>query len=97
MAARDLLSAAYYASGHMDEVIEQSRAALATNPSDEQAVYHLMLALRKQGHDDEARALVQQLVQLRAHSHVNDAPARHYQLYEESSPGVASNAPAVNH
>jgi len=97
VAARDLLSAAYYASGHMDEVIEQSRAALATNPSDEQAVYHLMLALRKQGHDDEARALVQQLVQLRAHSHVNDAPARHYQLYEESSPGVASNAPAGNH
>lgn len=97
VAARDLLSATYYAGGHMDEAIEQSRAALATNPSDEPALYHLMLALRKTGRNDEARALVQQLVQIRTHSRVNDAPARHYHLYEESSPGVAMGSPAGGH
>jgi tetratricopeptide (TPR) repeat protein len=91
--ARNLLSAAFYGAGHMQESIEQSRAALADNPKDEPAVYHLMLALRKTGHDDEARALVQQLVQLRANSKVNQPPAHYYHLYEQKDPGVAVNAP----
>ena len=95
--ARDLLSAAYYAGGHMQEAIEQSRAALAVNPKDEAALYHLMLALRKTGHEDEARALVQQLVELRANSKVNQPPARYYHLYEQKQPGVALNAPNGAH
>jgi Flp pilus assembly protein TadD len=91
--ARDLLSGAYYAGGHMQEAIEESRTALAQNPKDESAVYHLMLALRQTGHDEEARGLVQQLVQLRANSKVNQPPARNYHLYEQKQPGVAKNAP----
>ena len=91
--ARDLLSGAYYAGGHMQEAIEQSRAALAQNPKDESAVYHLMLALRQTGHDEEARGLVQQLVQLRANSKVNQPPGRNFRLYEQKQPGVAQNAP----
>jgi tetratricopeptide (TPR) repeat protein len=95
--ARDLLSAAYYAAGHMQEAIEQSRAALAVNPKDEAALYHLMLALRKTDHDDEARALVLQLVQLRANSKVNQPPTRYYHLYEQKQPGVAFNGPGGLH
>ena len=91
--ARDLLSGAYYAGGHMQEAIEESRTVLAQNPKDESAVYHLMLALRQTGHDEEARGLVQQLVQLRANSKVNQPPARNYHLYEQKQPGVAKNAP----
>jgi tetratricopeptide (TPR) repeat protein len=91
--ARDLLSATYYAEGHMQESIEQSRAALAVNPKDEAAVYHLMLALRQTGHDDEARALVQQLLQLRTNSKVNQPPTRYHQLYEQKQPGLAMNPP----
>jgi tetratricopeptide (TPR) repeat protein len=91
--ARDLLSATYYAEGHMQESIEQSRAALAQNPKDEEAVYHLMLALRQTGHTDEARALVQRLVQLRADSKLNQPPTRRYRLYEQQPPGVALSAP----
>jgi tetratricopeptide (TPR) repeat protein len=91
--ARDLLSGAYYAGGHMQEAIEQSRAALAQNPKDESAVYHLMLALRQTGHDEEARGLVQKLVQLRANSKVNQPPGRNFRLYEQKQPGVAQNAP----
>ena len=94
VAARDLLSTAYYANGHMDEAIRQSRAALATNPDDEPAMYHLMLALRKTGHNDEARALVEQMVKLRTTSKADDAPARHYHLYEESASRAASLSPA---
>lgn len=93
VAARDLLSTAYYANGHMNEAIQQSRAALAANPDDEPALYHLMLALRKTGRNEEARALVEQMVKLRTSSKVNDAPARHYHLYEQSAPGVASQSP----
>jgi tetratricopeptide (TPR) repeat protein len=91
--ARDLLSATYYAEGHMQESIEQSRAALAVNPKDEAAVYHLMLALRQTGHDDEARALVQQLLQLRTNSKVNQPPTRYHQLSEREEPGLAMNPP----
>lgn len=90
--AHDLLSAVYYSGGHMEQSIEQSRAALAQNPKDESALYHLMLALRKTGHDDEARTLVQQLVQLRTESKTNQPPERQYHLYEPSGPGVAVNA-----
>jgi tetratricopeptide (TPR) repeat protein len=94
---RDLLSSAYYAAGHMQEAIEQSRAALAVNPKDEAALYHLMLALRKTGHDDEARTLVKQLVELRSNSKVNQPPARYYHLYEQKAPGVALNAAGGPH
>jgi tetratricopeptide (TPR) repeat protein len=84
VAARDLLSAAYYANGHLEQVIEQSRAALTTNPNDESAVYHLMLALRKAGRTEEAHAALEQLMTLRANSRVNEAPVRRYHLYEET-------------
>ncbi len=93
--ARDLLSAAFYAGGRMPEAIEQSRAALTVNPNDEPALYHLMLALRKTGHDDEARTLVEQIVRLRASSKVNQTPARRYYLYEQKAPAVASRTPVV--
>jgi tetratricopeptide (TPR) repeat protein len=93
VAARDLLSATYYADGHIQESIEQSRAALAVNPKDETAVYHLMLAMRQAGHEEEVRALMKQFVGLRANSKFNQSPARSYRLYEQKQPGVAMNAP----
>jgi tetratricopeptide (TPR) repeat protein len=95
--ARDLLSAAYYGAGHLEKAIDESRAALAVNPNDEAALYHLMLALRRTGHDDEARSLVQQLVQLRINSRANQSPARYYHLYEQKQPGTAMNTPGGTH
>jgi tetratricopeptide (TPR) repeat protein len=87
VAARDLLGSTYYADGHIQEAVEQSRAALAVNPKDETAVYHLMLASRQTGHEEEARALMKQFVQLRANSKLNQPPTRSYRLYEQKQPG----------
>src|SRR5260370_10705639 len=44
---RDLLGNLYLKSGQLDKSIEQSRRALQENPSDQQALYHLIQALRQ--------------------------------------------------
>lgn len=88
VAAHDLLSSVYYEKGHIDLAMEQSRAALAHNPNDEQAIYHLILALRKTGQTEEVRTLVKRLVALRADSRVNQPPVKRYRLYEQ--PAAAS-------
>ena len=62
------------------------RMVKRTVNQDEPAVYHLMLALRKTGRDQEAHAALEQLVSLRTNSKVNDAPVRRYHLYEEHVP-----------
>ncbi len=82
VAAQDLLSTVYIESGHLDLAIEHSRAALAINPGDEQAVYHLILALRKTGEKEQIPALVKQLVELQAHSKNDQSIGRRYRLYE---------------
>ena len=84
--AHDLLGSVYYDSGHLDLAILQCRAALARNPNDEQAVYHLMLALRKTGRKEETHALIQKLVELQAKSQGNRQTGKHYRLYESPSP-----------
>ncbi len=86
VAAQDLLSTVYIESGQLDRAIEHSRAALALDPNDEQAVYHLILAFRKTGQKDHLPALVKQLVLLRAHSMAEQVANKRYRLYEEPVP-----------
>lgn len=86
VAAQDLLSTVYIESGQLDRAIEHSRAALALDPNDEQAVYHLILAFRKTGQKDQLSELVKQLVQLRAHSTVEQVTDKRYRLHEEPAP-----------
>ena len=86
VSAQDLLSTVYIESGHLDQAIEHSRAALALDPNDEQAVYHLIIALRKTGQKDQLSALVKQLVDIRAQLKVKQAADKRYRLYEEPVP-----------
>ena len=86
VAAQDLLSTVYIERGQLDRAIEHSRAALALDPNDEQAVYHLILAFRKTGRNDQLSALVKQLVQLRSRSKVEQVANKRYRLYEEPAP-----------
>lgn len=87
--AHDLLSTLYYQSGQKELAIEQSRAALARDPNDEQAVYHLVLALRGSSHTDEVAALVKRLVQLQADTQSRETAGRHYRLYVSAGPAAA--------
>jgi tetratricopeptide (TPR) repeat protein len=83
VAARDLLSAVYLENGHTDLAIEQARAALALDPNDQQAVYHLIVAMRKSDQRDELPALLKRLVDLRANAETHQATGKHYRLSDD--------------
>jgi tetratricopeptide (TPR) repeat protein len=90
---RDILGSLYLKSGQPDLAIEQCRMALRGNPSDQEALYHLIQALRQSGKGSkvEMAALVQKLADLRQHSREQEASANKYKLYE---PGQPSTPPA---
>jgi tetratricopeptide (TPR) repeat protein len=90
--AHDLLSGLYYENGQTDLSIEQSRAALALDANDQQAVYHLILALRKAGDKEQVATLLKRLVELRAHPQPDEAKKMRYRLYEPAVAGTPSLA-----
>jgi tetratricopeptide (TPR) repeat protein len=79
VAARDLLSSVYLEYGKFDQAIEQSRAAMTLDPNDQQAVYHMILALRKTNQKDQIPPLLKRLVELRANAKASQetAPKRY--------------------
>ena len=83
VAAHDLLAAVYIEYGHTQEAIEHSRASLAIDPNDQQAVYHLILALRKTDDKSEVPQLVNRLMELQRESKSTAAASRKFRLYEE--------------
>jgi len=83
--ASDLLGDLYLKSGEVEKSIAQSRRALRENPSDQQALYHLIQALRKtkdRKAQEELPALVKRLAALREDSRNAEATANRYKLYE---------------
>jgi tetratricopeptide (TPR) repeat protein len=66
VAAHDLLATAYLRNDQPQKAIQECRAALAAVPNDQQAVYHLILALRKTESKDEIPDLLKRLNQLRS-------------------------------
>jgi|HubBroStandDraft_6_1064221.scaffolds.fasta_scaffold128247_1 tetratricopeptide (TPR) repeat protein len=80
--ARNVLGNLYLQSGQNEKAIEQCRAVLRENPSDQIAVYHLLLALRKiNDPESEVPALVKRLAELRAQSQQQEASTNRYKLY----------------
>jgi tetratricopeptide (TPR) repeat protein len=93
--AHDLLSSIYLENGRKELAIEQSRDALALDSTDQQAVYHLILALRKTDQKDEVPALLKRLVELRANAKSDQKELnKSYRLYETSAP-TASASPST--
>ncbi|MBO0912092.1 MAG: tetratricopeptide repeat protein [Acidobacteria bacterium] len=83
--ASDLLGNLYLKSGEIAKSIVQSRRALRKNPSDQEALYHLIQALRKakdRKAQEELPGLVKRLAGLRAESRNAEAAANRYKLYE---------------
>ncbi len=91
VAAHDLLSAVYLEHGQLTLSIEHSRDALRLDPQDQQAVYHLILAIRKSGQKDKIPALMKQLVELRAKGKDDLAASKRFRLYEEPTPIVSTS------
>lgn len=65
VAARDLLAGIYLQDGQSDLAIIQSEASLAVDPKDQNAIYHLILALRKTDRKERIVELVKQLSEVR--------------------------------
>jgi tetratricopeptide (TPR) repeat protein len=81
--AYDLLASLELQADQPEQAVKTCRAALAINPKDQQAVYSLILALRKTGAKGELKDLVQRLTDLRkADNADNNRRARYGQLLE---------------
>jgi tetratricopeptide (TPR) repeat protein len=85
--AHDLLAGAYLRAAKTDLAIEHSEAALRIDSQDQEAVYHLILALRKTDRKAEIPALTERLVALR-----QAGPTQHYQLVEAPAAGPETAA-----
>jgi tetratricopeptide (TPR) repeat protein len=85
VAAHDLLATIYLQSGRSDLAAKESRAALAVDAKDQQAVYHLILALRKTEEKDQIPGLLNRLTALRAAEQTEGSHKRRYKLEEMSS------------
>ena len=88
--ARDLLGRLYLQEGDVEEAIRQSRLALRSNPTDQKALYHLILALRKGNHTAEVPALLKQLVTLRQQAG-NQEAAQH--IEQSGAANLAASQP----
>ena len=82
VAAHDLLATIYLRDGQTSLAIEQSNAALAVDPKDQQAIFHLVLGLRRTGQKDQISALLKQLAALRNAAQSEAAHTKRYQLQE---------------
>lgn len=80
---RDLLGRLYLQDGNINGAIEQSRLAVRANSSDQTALYHLILALRKAGKQKEVTQLMQQLTRLREQARKKEVNERKYALVEQ--------------
>lgn len=89
--ARNLLSSLYFKQGNFNAAIEQCRLALRADPSDQEALYRLIQALRKTGKAEETPALLKHLAELREDDRKNEMAHNRYKLVEPSSAG---NPPA---
>ncbi len=92
VAAHDLLATAYLRNNQPQKAAEECRTALASNPADQQAVYHLILALRKTGSKDEIPGLLKKLNQLRSAA-PQGSQTRRFRLEEVPAQSSAEGAP----
>lgn len=76
--AWDLLASQYLDIGQLEPAIKAARTALSLNSRDQQALYTLILALRKKGSRDELNQLVQRLTEVRKEEDVENNRTKRY-------------------
>ena len=87
---RDLLGRLYLQAGDVEEAIRQSRLALHSNPTDQKALYHLIVAVRRSSHTQELPALLKQLVMLRQQSGNQEAA---HNIEQSGAANLAASQP----
>jgi tetratricopeptide (TPR) repeat protein len=86
--ARDLLGSIYIDQQKYDLAASQCRLALKDSPSDQSAMYHLIIALRHSGAEgqNEVPALVKQLSALKQTNRQLEAERKTFKLVEQQAP-----------
>jgi protein involved in temperature-dependent protein secretion len=84
--SRDLLASMYMRTGQYDLAIEQCKTALRYSPTDESAMYHLIISMRHTGHTDDLKPLVDRLAVLHQESARHETERKQYRLVVEPAP-----------
>lgn len=82
--AWDLRASLELQANHSEQAAKASRTAMALQPNDQQALYTLILALRKNGSRQELNSLVHELTQLRKEEQIANGQKNHYGQLVES-------------
>jgi len=83
--ARNLLASAYLQAGKFALAMEESRAVLALDANNQEALYHLILALKKANQREELPALTGRLIKLRDADKDAKSHLVRYELVEAAS------------
>jgi tetratricopeptide (TPR) repeat protein len=83
VAAQDLLAGIYLQEGQKQQAIEHSEAALSVDPNDQQALYHLILALRGTERKAEIPALMKRMTELRQTVQSENSPQKRLRQFYE--------------
>lgn len=82
--ALDLLAKLDLQAENNQRAIDESREALRRNPDDQSAIYHLIVGLRRTGHQEELQSLLQRLAELRQKATHDEGEHNRYKLIEET-------------
>jgi tetratricopeptide (TPR) repeat protein len=86
--AHDLLATIYLQQSRPQLAMEESRAALKLDPNDQQALFHLILSLRKTGDKDQIPPLLKQMLAARAANQDEQTRNKRFQLQEVPAPSA---------
>lgn len=78
---QDLLGTLYMERGEREKAIKATRTALALDPDDEQAVYHLIIELRRSSEKDQIPSLVKHLLEIRDRNKSKQTSLNPYRLF----------------
>ena len=71
--------------GKLEPAIQQCNLALRTDPSDQAALYHLILAMRKSDHEAEIPDLIKRLAALKRAMQEEESHKVEYRLMEQNA------------
>jgi tetratricopeptide (TPR) repeat protein len=92
-AARGVLAKLYLQAGQNQEAVQQCRKALALDPKDQTALYHLIQGLRKTGNKAEIPELLKRLALLREQAAKEEGERNRFKLIEEDTPSSPRTNP----
>jgi tetratricopeptide (TPR) repeat protein len=84
--AHNQLASMYMGLNQYDRAINECKTSLQYDPSNETAMYHLIISMRHSGRQDDLQPLVKRLSELHQESLRHETDRKRYQLVEEGSP-----------